>query len=87
MLFVKSEHVVLPIFQIIIKRERERDLAACWWGRELCLLYFTGTGAWSRKADVCGLPEKSLTDPRAVWVRGAETRRGKAGMTENCAKA
>lgn len=58
-----------------------------WWGRELCLLYFTGTGVWSRKANVCGLPEETLTDPHAVWVWGAETRRGKAGMTDNRGKA
>lgn len=85
--WLKASVLFLPSFQIIIKRERERDLAAYWWGRELCLLNFTGTGAWSRKADVCGLPEKSLTDPCAVWVRGAETRRGKAGMTDTRAKA
>lgn len=64
-----------------------RDLAAYWQGRELCLLYFTGTGVWRRKADVCGLPEKSLSDSHAVWVRGAESRRGKAGITDNRARA
>lgn len=50
-------------------------------------LYFTGTGARSRKADVCGLPAKPLTAPHAVWLRGAETREGRAGMTDNPARA
>lgn len=76
-----------PASRSLLREKRERDLEACWWGREPCLLYFAGTGARSRKADVCGLPENSLADPRAVWVRGAETRRGKAGMTDTGARA
>lgn len=67
-----------------------RDLAVYWQGRELCLLYFTGTGVWKRKADVCGLPAKSLSDSHCILCvsvfRGAKSRQAKAGMTENCAR-
>lgn len=43
---------------------------------------FIGTEVWSGKADVFELPEESQADSHSVWVRGTETRRDKADITD-----